>query len=45
LITVIAIKGKDDWRVQVPGFATADEAKAAAWLIREKLGLDDVWIV
>jgi cell division septation protein DedD len=39
------VKGTDYWRVQVPGFATADEAKAASVQIKEKLGLDAVWIV
>ena len=41
----VSVKGNEYWRVQVPGFATAAEAKAEAGLIKEKLGLDDVWIV
>jgi len=41
----VTVKGDEYWRVQVPGFATAAEAKAEAGLIKEKLGLDDVWIV
>jgi cell division septation protein DedD len=41
----VTVKGKDYWRVQVPGFATAAEAQAAAESIKEKLGLDEVWIV
>ena len=41
----VSVKGNEYWRVQVSGFATAAEAKAEAGLIKEKLGLDDVWIV
>ena len=40
----VTVKGKDYWRVQVPGFATSAEAQAAAEPIKEKLGLDEVWI-
>ena len=39
------VKGNEYWRVQVSGFATAAEAKSEASLIREKLGIDDIWIV
>jgi cell division septation protein DedD len=41
----VAVKGKDYWRVQVSGFATAADAKAEASLIRKKLGIDDVWVL
>jgi cell division septation protein DedD len=41
----VTVKEKEFWRVQVPGYSTADEAKAAAKLIKKKLGLDDVWVV
>ncbi|MGB7933084.1 MAG: SPOR domain-containing protein [Gammaproteobacteria bacterium] len=41
----VSVKGTEYWRVQVTGFATAAEAKAEAGLIKEKLALDDVWIV
>jgi len=40
----VTVKGRDYWRVHVPGFATAAEARAEARLIKEKLGIDDVWI-
>ena len=40
----VTVKGKDYWRVHVPGFATAAEAKAKASLIKENLGIKDVWI-
>jgi cell division septation protein DedD len=43
-LSSVTVKGKDYWRVQVPGFATAAEAKGAAASIKEMLGLDDVWI-
>lgn len=41
----VTVKGTEYWRVQVPGFATADEAKAEVDVIKKKLGLDDVWVV
>ena len=41
----VTVKGKEFWRVQVPGYPTADEAKAAAKLIKEKLGLVGIWVV
>ena len=40
----VTVKGKDYWRVQVSGFATATEAKSKAKLIKETLGLKDVWV-
>lgn len=40
----VTVKGKTYWRVHVSGFATATEAKANASLIKEKLGLKDVWV-
>ena len=40
----VTVKGKHFWRVQTTGFSTADEAKAYAGTVREKLGLKDVWI-
>jgi cell division septation protein DedD len=40
----VTVKGKKRWRVHVSGFATDAEARAEARLIKEKLGIDDVWI-
>jgi cell division septation protein DedD len=38
------VRGKNYWRVHVPGFTTAAEANAKASLIKEKLGLKDAWV-
>jgi cell division septation protein DedD len=40
----VTVKGKQYWRVHVSGFSTAAEAKFQANIIKEKLGLKDVWI-
>ena len=40
----VTIKGKQYWRVHTSGFSTAAEAKFQANIIKEKLGLKDVWI-
>ena len=40
----VTVRGKNYWRVHVPGFATVAEAKAKASLIKEKLGLKDAWV-
>ncbi len=40
----VTVKGKQYWRVHVSGFSTAAEAKSQANVIKEKLGLKDVWI-
>jgi len=40
----VTVKGKKRWRVHVSGFATDAEARAEARLIKERLGIDDVWI-
>jgi len=40
----VTVKGIDYWRVEVSGYSTAAEAKSEATLIKEKLGLKDVWI-
>ena len=40
----VTVRGKNYWRVHVPGFTTAAEAKAKASLIKEKLGLKDAWV-
>ena len=44
-INQVTVKGKQYWRVQVPGFSSSDDAKTKAEEIREKLGLKNVWIV
>ena len=38
------VKGKHYWRVQVGGFSTAADARSQSHIIKEKLGLKDVWI-
>jgi hypothetical protein len=40
----VIVKGKQYWRVLVSGFSTETEAKSQANIIKEKLGLEDVWI-
>ena len=40
----VTVKGHEYWRVYVPGFATAAEANTESRRIKEKLGLDNVWI-
>jgi cell division septation protein DedD len=40
----VTVKGKQYWRVHVSGFSTAAEAKFQANIIKQKLGLKDVWI-
>jgi hypothetical protein len=39
------MRGTTYWRVQVPGFFSADEAHTKVSEVQEKLGLKDVWIV
>jgi cell division septation protein DedD len=41
----VTVHGKNYWRVQVPDFSSAAEARAKAGQVKEKLGLKDVWIV
>ena len=40
----VTVKGKQYWRVHVSGISTAAEAKSQANILKEKLGLKDVWI-
>ena len=40
----VTVKGRQFWRVQVTGFATAKEARSYGELTQKKLGLKDVWI-
>jgi hypothetical protein len=42
--TQVTVKGRPYWRVQVAGFATAEEARAHADSIKRKLGLKETWI-
>jgi cell division septation protein DedD len=44
-INQVTVRGKKYWRVQVPGFSSADEASTKASEVQNKLGLKDVWIV
>jgi hypothetical protein len=39
------VKGKNYWRLQVPGFNTLAEAKTRAEEIKQTLGLNDVWFL
>ena len=40
----VTVKGDRYWRVYVPGFATVNQARTNATVIKEKLGLDDYWV-
>jgi hypothetical protein len=40
----VTVRGYEYWRVYVPGFATAAEANTESRHIKEKLGLDHVWV-
>jgi SPOR domain len=44
-INQATVRGKKFWRVQVPGFSSADDARTMASEVQSKLGLKDVWIV
>ena len=44
-INQVTVKGMKYWRVQVPGFSSADEASTKGSEVQNKLGLKDVWIV
>lgn len=41
----VTVRGKKYWRVQVPGFSSAEQAKAKASEVKNTLGLKDVWVV
>ena len=41
----VTVRGKQYWRVQTPGFATREGARSNAETIRDKLALQDVWII
>jgi hypothetical protein len=38
------VKGRVYWRVQIPGFATAGEARARAEEVKKRLNINDVWV-
>jgi cell division septation protein DedD len=40
----VTVKGDKYWRVYVPSFASANQARTNATVIKEKLGLDDYWV-
>jgi len=44
-INQVTVNGKKYWRVQVPGFSSAEETSTKASEVQNKLGLKDVWIV
>lgn len=44
-INQVTVRGKKYWRVQVPGFSSAEEARTQVDEVQHKLGLKDVWIV
>ena len=44
-IKEVTVRGMKYWRVQVPGFSSADEARTKASEVQNKLGLKDVWIL
>lgn len=41
----VIVKGNQYWRVQIAGFPTEEAARAYANTAKEKLGLQDVWIM
>ena len=40
----VVVNGKEYWRVSVAGYHSHDEAKAHAPMIKDKLGLNEVWL-
>jgi len=44
VITSANVKGKQYWRLQIPGFRSMAAAKRAAVPVKEKLSIQDVWI-
>jgi hypothetical protein len=44
VLTSANVKGKQYWRLQIPGFTSMAEAKKAAEPVKEKLKIQDVWI-
>ena len=40
----VTVKGKNYWRVSVKGFLTLDEAESYAILVKDRLGLKEVWV-
>jgi cell division septation protein DedD len=40
----VLVNGKKYWRVSVRGFPTSAEAKSYATMVKDKLGLKEVWI-
>lgn len=44
-INKVMVRGTTYWRVQVPGFSSADEARTKVSEVQKKLRLKDVWIV
>ena len=44
-INKVMVRGTTYWRVQLPGFSSADEARTKVTEVQEKLGLKDVWIL
>jgi hypothetical protein len=41
----VTVKGKPYWRVQVPGFSSAEDAKIYAASIEAQLGLKETWVM
>lgn len=44
VLTSATVKGKQYWRLQIPGFTSMAAAKKAAAPVKEKLKIKDVWI-
>jgi hypothetical protein len=44
VVTSANVKGKQYWRLQIPGFRSMAAAKRAAVPVKEKLSIQDVWI-
>ncbi|MEZ5542849.1 MAG: SPOR domain-containing protein [Pseudomonadota bacterium] len=43
-LQAVNVKGKDFWRVQAVGFATAEAARAQVDTIKQRLDLKEVWV-
>jgi hypothetical protein len=41
----VTVRGKPYWRVQVPGFSSAEDAKTHAASIESQLGLKETWVM
>ena len=45
VISGAEVKGRQYWRLQIPGFDSAADARAHAEPVKQALGIKDVWIL